>query len=206
MQTVLIGGVPKILRHVPLVRHPCTRHENPPTWARVETATIGEEGQRQTNYATQPASYSIKIPSGLLSVHKTLHAHPVHLRTFGGKPCNIEPWSNDEDKQKVSNRDSTTSATNSLPRPLDYRCDDHPVTATVTTRLPQSRISNGIEIRTERHMKLLTLALSYRYIVNFAEIFPSQKNETIFPEIDLQSIEYGDNIDIFCYRTSSEFY
>ncbi|GFT42271.1 hypothetical protein TNCV_1786011 [Trichonephila clavipes] len=29
--------------------------ENPPTCAGVEPATLGTEGQRQTNYATQPA-------------------------------------------------------------------------------------------------------------------------------------------------------
>ncbi|GFX88418.1 hypothetical protein TNCV_2278861 [Trichonephila clavipes] len=28
-------------------------HEGPPTWAGVEPATLGAEGQRQTNYATQ---------------------------------------------------------------------------------------------------------------------------------------------------------
>ncbi|GFV29265.1 hypothetical protein TNCV_4602971 [Trichonephila clavipes] len=31
-------------------------HENPPTWAGVEPATLGAEGQQQTNYATQSAS------------------------------------------------------------------------------------------------------------------------------------------------------
>ncbi|GFW39804.1 hypothetical protein TNCV_2419701 [Trichonephila clavipes] len=31
-------------------------HENPPTWAGVELATLGTEGQRQTNHDTQPAS------------------------------------------------------------------------------------------------------------------------------------------------------
>ncbi|GFW79356.1 hypothetical protein TNCV_2477631 [Trichonephila clavipes] len=30
-------------------------HENPPTWAGVQPATLGGEGQRQTNHATQPA-------------------------------------------------------------------------------------------------------------------------------------------------------
>ncbi|GFV64325.1 retrovirus-related Pol polyprotein from transposon opus [Trichonephila clavipes] len=30
-------------------------HENPPTWAGVEPATLGADGQRQTNYATQPS-------------------------------------------------------------------------------------------------------------------------------------------------------
>ncbi|GFW28678.1 hypothetical protein TNCV_3713931 [Trichonephila clavipes] len=30
-------------------------HENPPTWAGVEPATLGVDGQRQTNYATQSA-------------------------------------------------------------------------------------------------------------------------------------------------------
>ncbi|GFW63736.1 hypothetical protein TNCV_4940281 [Trichonephila clavipes] len=29
-------------------------HENPSTWAGVEPATLGTEGQRQTNHATQP--------------------------------------------------------------------------------------------------------------------------------------------------------
>ncbi|GFY35195.1 hypothetical protein TNCV_5045691 [Trichonephila clavipes] len=30
-------------------------HENLPTWAGVAPATLGAEGQRQTNHATQPA-------------------------------------------------------------------------------------------------------------------------------------------------------
>ncbi|GFV77420.1 hypothetical protein TNCV_1069491 [Trichonephila clavipes] len=30
-------------------------HENPPTWAGVELANLGGQGQRQTNYATQMA-------------------------------------------------------------------------------------------------------------------------------------------------------
>ncbi|GFW30475.1 hypothetical protein TNCV_454131 [Trichonephila clavipes] len=30
-------------------------HENPPTWAGVEPAALGAEGQRQTNHALQPA-------------------------------------------------------------------------------------------------------------------------------------------------------
>ncbi|GFY31378.1 hypothetical protein TNCV_4989371 [Trichonephila clavipes] len=33
-------------------------HENPPTWAGVEPATLGTEGQRQTNYAPQLAKES----------------------------------------------------------------------------------------------------------------------------------------------------
>ncbi|GFV83338.1 hypothetical protein TNCV_1900641 [Trichonephila clavipes] len=31
-------------------------HENLPTWAGVGPATLGTEGQRQTNHATQPAN------------------------------------------------------------------------------------------------------------------------------------------------------
>ncbi|GFX26632.1 uncharacterized protein TNCV_4536421 [Trichonephila clavipes] len=31
----------------------CLHHENPPTWAWVEPATLGAEGQLQTNHATQ---------------------------------------------------------------------------------------------------------------------------------------------------------
>ncbi|GFY33170.1 hypothetical protein TNCV_1240211 [Trichonephila clavipes] len=34
-------------------------HENPPTWARVEPATLGADGKRQTNYATQSAVQNI---------------------------------------------------------------------------------------------------------------------------------------------------
>ncbi|GFW30683.1 HTH_Tnp_Tc3_2 domain-containing protein [Trichonephila clavipes] len=30
-------------------------HENPPTWAKVESATLGADVQRQTNYTTQSA-------------------------------------------------------------------------------------------------------------------------------------------------------
>ncbi|GFU20251.1 hypothetical protein TNCV_4933321 [Trichonephila clavipes] len=32
-------------------------HENPPIWAGVEPATLGAEGQRQANHATQPVAY-----------------------------------------------------------------------------------------------------------------------------------------------------
>ncbi|GFX29413.1 hypothetical protein TNCV_3997891 [Trichonephila clavipes] len=42
--------------------------ENPPAWAGLEPITLGTEGQRQTNYATQPVlalrGPYIKIPSG----------------------------------------------------------------------------------------------------------------------------------------------
>ncbi|GFW77665.1 hypothetical protein TNCV_133561 [Trichonephila clavipes] len=34
-------------------------HENPPTWAGVEPTTLGAEGQRQTNYATQSATHFV---------------------------------------------------------------------------------------------------------------------------------------------------
>ncbi|GFW74074.1 hypothetical protein TNCV_4176211 [Trichonephila clavipes] len=30
-------------------------HENPRTWAGIKPASLGTEGQRQTNYTTQPA-------------------------------------------------------------------------------------------------------------------------------------------------------
>ncbi|GFU77842.1 hypothetical protein TNCV_1138501 [Trichonephila clavipes] len=30
-------------------------HENPPTWAGIDPATLGLQVQRKTNYATQPA-------------------------------------------------------------------------------------------------------------------------------------------------------
>ncbi|GFY30640.1 hypothetical protein TNCV_3118021 [Trichonephila clavipes] len=36
-------------------------HENPPTWAGVEPATLGAEGQRQTNHVTQPAILRSRI-------------------------------------------------------------------------------------------------------------------------------------------------
>ncbi|GFV92358.1 hypothetical protein TNCV_3949681 [Trichonephila clavipes] len=36
-------------------------HENPPTWAGVEPATLSAEGQRQTNHATQPAKINIAV-------------------------------------------------------------------------------------------------------------------------------------------------
>ncbi|GFW76464.1 HTH_Tnp_Tc3_2 domain-containing protein [Trichonephila clavipes] len=36
-------------------------HENPPTWAGVERATLGVEDQRQTNHATQPAGQNINV-------------------------------------------------------------------------------------------------------------------------------------------------
>ncbi|GFT53233.1 hypothetical protein TNCV_4233301 [Trichonephila clavipes] len=37
-------------------------HENPPTWTGIELVTIGAEGQRQTNQATQPARGGNIIP------------------------------------------------------------------------------------------------------------------------------------------------
>ncbi|GFX31768.1 hypothetical protein TNCV_171011 [Trichonephila clavipes] len=53
-------------------------HENPPTWSGVESATLGTEGQRQTNYATQPAirhicdrgSLAVKVTDSWLVYHK----------------------------------------------------------------------------------------------------------------------------------------
>ncbi|GFS78167.1 hypothetical protein TNCV_1107761 [Trichonephila clavipes] len=36
-------------------------HENPPTWAEVEPATLGTERQRQTDYATQRLQSSINF-------------------------------------------------------------------------------------------------------------------------------------------------
>ncbi|GFW99184.1 hypothetical protein TNCV_3009521 [Trichonephila clavipes] len=41
-----------------IIRHGRCRflhHENPPTWAGVEPATLGAEGHRQSNHATQAA-------------------------------------------------------------------------------------------------------------------------------------------------------
>ncbi|GFX27532.1 hypothetical protein TNCV_4995871 [Trichonephila clavipes] len=41
-----------------IIRHERCRfshHENPPTWAGVAPATLGAEGQRQTNHSTQSA-------------------------------------------------------------------------------------------------------------------------------------------------------
>ncbi|GFU54557.1 hypothetical protein TNCV_3025091 [Trichonephila clavipes] len=40
-------------------------HDNPSTWAGVEPATLGTEGQRQTNDATQPtytSTYTHRFP------------------------------------------------------------------------------------------------------------------------------------------------
>ncbi|GFX59586.1 hypothetical protein TNCV_3054051 [Trichonephila clavipes] len=34
-------------------------HENPPTWAGIEPATLGTGGQRQTNHATQTLLYKL---------------------------------------------------------------------------------------------------------------------------------------------------
>ncbi|GFT31700.1 hypothetical protein TNCV_231201 [Trichonephila clavipes] len=36
-------------------------HENPPTWVGVKPATLGTEGQRQTNHATQPARWYRRV-------------------------------------------------------------------------------------------------------------------------------------------------
>ncbi|GFW71529.1 hypothetical protein TNCV_2309641 [Trichonephila clavipes] len=50
-------------------------HENPPTWAGVEPATLGAEGQRQTNLATQTA---VLNPDFIIK---------PHVLTIGGIPC-----------------------------------------------------------------------------------------------------------------------
>ncbi|GFV63482.1 hypothetical protein TNCV_4553281 [Trichonephila clavipes] len=42
-------------------------HENPPTWVGVEPATLGAEGKRQTNYATQLAAAVLKLWSVKIS-------------------------------------------------------------------------------------------------------------------------------------------
>ncbi|GFX71112.1 hypothetical protein TNCV_3648771 [Trichonephila clavipes] len=41
--------------------------ENPPAWAGVEPTTLGAEGQRQTNHATQPAFTNLST-----SIHSKL--------------------------------------------------------------------------------------------------------------------------------------
>ncbi|GFV85163.1 hypothetical protein TNCV_4172161 [Trichonephila clavipes] len=46
-------------------------HENPPTWARVESVTLGADGRRQTNYATLSALAKL---SGLSQTQ----AHEIH--------------------------------------------------------------------------------------------------------------------------------
>ncbi|GFW41962.1 hypothetical protein TNCV_6711 [Trichonephila clavipes] len=37
----------------------CLHHENPSTWAGVEPATLGTEGQLQTNHDIQPTTYIV---------------------------------------------------------------------------------------------------------------------------------------------------
>ncbi|GFT12910.1 hypothetical protein TNCV_5096021 [Trichonephila clavipes] len=52
--------------------------ENPPTWVGLEPATLGAEGQRQTNHATQP---------GRLSISKVAFLHffsPIWGKILGG--------------------------------------------------------------------------------------------------------------------------
>ncbi|GFT53585.1 hypothetical protein TNCV_3325231 [Trichonephila clavipes] len=58
------------------------QHENPPTWAGVEPATFGVQGQRQINYATQPAC--IRNWSSIF-LHRRNFAHVSLLRDQN--PC-----------------------------------------------------------------------------------------------------------------------
>ncbi|GFX97436.1 hypothetical protein TNCV_2839961 [Trichonephila clavipes] len=45
-------------------------HENSSTLAGIEPATLGTEGQRQTNHATQPTHYRITVTNILISKNK----------------------------------------------------------------------------------------------------------------------------------------
>ncbi|GFY36375.1 hypothetical protein TNCV_3450781 [Trichonephila clavipes] len=72
-------------------------HEHPPTWAGVESVTLGTEGQRQTNYATQALhmeeafnglfdfSIASKAPSGeiILQSHKQMKATRCEMMYCG---------------------------------------------------------------------------------------------------------------------------
>ncbi|GFY35215.1 hypothetical protein TNCV_5045891 [Trichonephila clavipes] len=61
-------------------------HENPPTWAGVETANLGAEGQRQTNHAIQPAVFTL-----VLKVADTwLERYEFEPSTAEDPPCKQE--------------------------------------------------------------------------------------------------------------------
>ncbi|GFV71511.1 transposable element Tc1 transposase [Trichonephila clavipes] len=79
-------------------------HENPSTCAGVEPATLGTEGQRQTNHAPADCLRNIQIGnlwkleewSGSSSVVIVTLQSPSYTRAFGDGPGNFEPWSSDE--------------------------------------------------------------------------------------------------------------
>ncbi|GFU49629.1 hypothetical protein TNCV_4143961 [Trichonephila clavipes] len=62
MRNLIFMGAPKPIRHSKDLLHAAKsndidagdflQHENPPTWAGVEPANLGVQGQRQTNCAT----------------------------------------------------------------------------------------------------------------------------------------------------------
>ncbi|GFW96518.1 hypothetical protein TNCV_2845751 [Trichonephila clavipes] len=48
-------------------------HENPPTWAGIEPATLGADGQQQTNYATQSALAELFCGAGSAGINYEGH-------------------------------------------------------------------------------------------------------------------------------------
>ncbi|GFT39877.1 hypothetical protein TNCV_3286541 [Trichonephila clavipes] len=59
-------------------------HENSPTWAGVEPTTIGVEGQRQTNHATQPALEAI-LETSFFSLERLKGVHGLLGQTLRGE-------------------------------------------------------------------------------------------------------------------------
>ncbi|GFT99011.1 hypothetical protein TNCV_3793911 [Trichonephila clavipes] len=60
-------------------------HENPPTWARVEPANLGAEGQRQTSYVTESAIETrFGIQRDFLETYRILNTFATAMEKLEG--------------------------------------------------------------------------------------------------------------------------
>ncbi|GFU87106.1 hypothetical protein TNCV_430101 [Trichonephila clavipes] len=120
-------------------------NENPPTWARVEPATLRAEGQRQTNHATQPEflmfdfvlSHTLKATRGLLVTNCVISNSRQMTKTTSKLVPSLQLITQGLPASKnltyiISTQgfflgtrarihDKTTPAMNSRPGPLGYR-------------------------------------------------------------------------------------
>ncbi|GFW94438.1 hypothetical protein TNCV_2701591 [Trichonephila clavipes] len=62
-------------------------HENPPTWSGVEPATLGADGQRQTNHATQPTGRRLSSLNNLSSLRIVMRERSFKPNSFKFVGC-----------------------------------------------------------------------------------------------------------------------
>ncbi|GFV81343.1 hypothetical protein TNCV_4773691 [Trichonephila clavipes] len=82
-------------------------HENPPTWAGVEPATLGADGQRQTNYVTQSAlDELLTITAGLFykDIYITRQQQKVRCESLSNETRENTQQSPRDNSKKKSNQ------------------------------------------------------------------------------------------------------